>query len=74
MNDSQSKYERDIAKYAKLVFGVDEFSLLSKLTLYDGIHKQFDRRRESLWKIEPLLFYLYKSLEQDTLLTLAKFF
>jgi hypothetical protein len=75
MSDTtQANYERRLAKYTQLINGVDQNGLICKLQLYRSFLDQHRAYGENLWKIEPLLLLLIKSLEQDLHLSLAKFF
>jgi len=71
---TQENYERRVKKYASLLHGTDQDGLICKLQMYQSFLEKRRDIGDRLWKIEPLLFYLIKSLEQDVHLTLAKFF
>ena len=71
---TQENYERRVKKYASLLHGTDQDGLICKLQMYQSFLKKRRDFGDRLWKIEPLLFYLIKSVEQDVHLTLAKFF
>ncbi|MBY6153936.1 hypothetical protein KUV47_11995 [Vannielia litorea] len=71
---TQENYERRVRKYASLLHGTDQDGLICKLQIYQSFLQKQRDIGDRLWKIEPLLFYLIKSLEQDVHLTLAKFF
>lgn len=71
---TQENYERRVKKYAALLHGTDQDGLICKLQMYQSFLEKRRDLGDKLWKIEPLLFYLIKSLEQDVHLTLAKFF
>ena len=70
----QEIYVRRVKKYASLLHGVDQDGLICKLQMYQSFIGKQRELGDKLWEIEPLLFYLIKSLEQDVHLTLAKFF
>lgn len=71
---TQDNYERRVKKYASLLHGTDQDGLICKLQMYQSFLEKRRDIGDKLWEIEPLLFYLIKSLEQDVHLTLAKFF
>nr|WP_321484292.1 hypothetical protein [uncultured Cohaesibacter sp.] len=71
---TQENYERRVGKYASLLHGTDQDGLICKLQMYQSFLEKQRDFGDKLWKIEPLLFYIIKSLEQDVHLTLAKFF
>lgn len=70
----QENYERRVKKYAALLHGTDQDGLICKLQMYQSFLEKRRDIGDRLWNIEPLLFYLIKSLEQDVHLTIAKFF
>ncbi|MDZ4309599.1 MAG: hypothetical protein U1A24_03430 [Cypionkella sp.] len=75
MNETtQENYERRLSKYAQLLHGTDQDGLVCKLQMYQSFLGKHSELGDRLWKIEPLLILLIKSLEQDLHLTLAKFF
>lgn len=69
----QENYERRLAKYAQLIHGMDHDGLVCKLQMYQSFLSKQREMGDRLWKIEPLLHPLIKSLELDIHLTLAKF-
>lgn len=71
---TQENYERRVKEYTGLLHGTDQDGLICKLQMYQSFLAKRRKIGDRLWKIEPLLFYLIKSLEQDVHLTLAKFF
>lgn len=71
---TQENYERRVKKYASLLHGTDNDGLICKLQMYQSFLEKQHSLGDRLLKIEPLLFYLIKSLEQDVHLTLSKFF
>lgn len=71
---AQENYKRRVEKYASLLHGTDQDGLICKLQIYQSFLEKQRDIGDRLWEIEPLLFYLIKSLEQDVHLTLAKFF
>ncbi|MDG1738869.1 MAG: hypothetical protein P8L68_04800 [Paracoccaceae bacterium] len=71
---TQENYERRVKRYAALLHGTDQDGLICKLQMYQSFLEKQRDIGDRLWKIEPLLFYLIKLLEQDVHLTLAKFF
>ncbi len=71
---TQEQYERRVKRYGSLLHGTDQDGLIGKLQMYQSFLKKHRDYGDRLWKIEPLLYYLIQSLEQDVHLTLAKFF
>lgn len=67
-------YEDRIRTYTRLIHGLNGFALIPKLAIYSSFVEKRKDYGESLWKIEPLLPYLLKSLELDLHMALAKFF
>jgi hypothetical protein len=70
----QEKYERKVKLYAALLHGTNQDGLICKLQMYQSFLEKQRNIGDRLWEIEPLLFPLIKSLEQDVHLTLAKLF
>lgn len=68
----QENYKERLSRYADLVHGNNPPGLVSKLAIYTAFLEQHAARGERLWKIEPLLYLLIRSVETDLHLSAAR--
>lgn len=68
----QSNYEERLNCYAGLIHGNAPPGLVAKLAMYSAFIKEFSKRSDELWEIEPLLDPLIRSVEVDLHLATAK--
>lgn len=68
----QANYEQRLTRYAALIHGNEPPGLAAKLATYSSLLTQQARHGERLWRIEPLLALIIRSVEVDLHLATAK--
>ncbi|ARP67216.1 hypothetical protein FJ872_08295 [Mesorhizobium sp. B2-5-9] len=68
----QANYEERLGRYAALVHGNNPPGLVIKLATYSSLLKQCEEHGDRLWRIEPLLYQIMRSIEVDLHLATAK--